>query len=68
MCAMSRKHGDGCTFRQRDVKEAIKAARNAGLENFRIDIDRKNGVISVVPTPPGEPGPSKGANEWDDDL
>ena len=21
---MSRKHGDGCTFRQRDVKEAIK--------------------------------------------
>ena len=56
---MSRKHGDGCTFRQRDVKEAIKAARNAGLENFRVDID-KNGTISVVPMAPGEPVPSKG--------
>ena len=64
---MSRKHGDGCTFRQRDVKEAIKAARNAGLENFRVDID-KNGTISVVPMAPGESVPSKGTNEWDDDL
>jgi hypothetical protein len=45
---MSRKVGDNCTFRQRDVKEAIKAARAAGLENFRIDID-KQGTISVVP-------------------
>ena len=26
---MSRKVGDGCTFRQRDLKEAIKAARAA---------------------------------------
>jgi hypothetical protein len=32
-CAMSQKTGDECTFRQRDLKEAIKAARNAGLEN-----------------------------------
>ena len=64
---MSRKHGDDCTFRQRDVKEAIKAARNAGLENFRVDIDR-NGTISVVPLAPGEPGPGKGTSEWDDDL
>jgi ribosomal protein S18 len=30
---MSQKTGDECTFRQRDLKEAIKAARNAGLEN-----------------------------------
>jgi hypothetical protein len=69
-CAVSRKVGDGCTFRQRDVKEAIKAARNAGLENFRIDID-KQGTISVVPMAPGESAPEnkgKGTNEWDDDL
>jgi hypothetical protein len=65
---MSRKHGDGCTFRQRDVKEAIKAARNAGLENFRVDIDKK-GTISVVPLAPGEPVSNKQrTDEWDDDL
>ena len=65
---MPRKAGDGCTFRQRDVKEAIKAARNAGLENFRVDIDRK-GTISVVPMAPGKAVPEKqGTNQWDDDL
>ena len=64
---MSRKPGDACTFKQRDLKEAIKAARKAGLENFRVDIDR-NGTISVVPTAPAEPVPSKGTNQWDDDL
>jgi hypothetical protein len=66
---MSRKHGDGCTFRQRDVKEAIKAARNAGLENFRVDIS-KEGTISVVPMAPGESVQNNqgNKNEWDDDL
>jgi hypothetical protein len=67
---MSRKHGDGCTFRQRDVKEAIKAARNAGLENFRVDIDRRTGTISVVPLAAGETGPRQQgtSSEWDKDL
>jgi hypothetical protein len=63
---MSRKVGDSCTFRQRDVKEAIKAARAAGLEKFRVDID-KQGTISVVPMGPGEKV-QKGDDEWDDDL
>jgi hypothetical protein len=63
---MSKKAGNNCTFRQRDVKEAIKAARNAGLENFRVDIDR-SGVISVVPLAAGETA-QKGGDEWDDDL
>ena len=63
---MSRKAGDSCTFRQRDVKEAIKAARAAGLENFRVDID-KQGTISVVPMGPEEKV-QKGDDEWDDDL
>jgi hypothetical protein len=48
------------------VKEAIKAARAAGLENFRIDID-KQGTISVVPMGPEEKV-QKGDHEWDDDL
>jgi hypothetical protein len=66
---MSRKQGDDCTFKQRDLKAAIRAARDAGLESFRVDVG-KDGTISVVPTTaPGEPGPSKEANnEWDDDL
>ena len=63
---MPRKQGDGCMFRQRDLREAIKAARNAGLENFRVDIDR-NGTISVVPMAPGETK-EKGDDEWADDL
>jgi hypothetical protein len=66
---MSRKPGDACTFRQRDLKTAIKAARDAGLENFRVDIDRKRGTISVVPMAPGERvQKEKGDHEWDDDL
>jgi hypothetical protein len=60
---MSRKTGDDCTFRQRDVREAIKAARNAGLENFRVDID-KCGTISIVPMAPGE-GAQKQGTQWD---
>jgi hypothetical protein len=66
---MPRKPGDECTFRQRDLKEAIKAAKHAGLENFRVDVN-KDGTISVVPTmAPGGPAPNTvGANEWDEDL
>lgn len=55
------------TFRQRDLKQAIKAARSAGLENFRVDVDR-NGTISVVPLAPGEPADVKGASGWDKPL
>jgi hypothetical protein len=61
---MSRKTGDGCTFRQRDLKEAIKAARAAGLENFRVDVDKVTGRISVVTMKPGETAQT-GDDEWD---
>ncbi|CCE11552.1 conserved hypothetical protein [Bradyrhizobium sp. STM 3843] len=64
---MSRKVGDNCTFRQRDVKAAIKAARAAGLENFRIEVDQATGRISVVTMKPYETV-QKGDHEWDDDL
>ena len=60
---MPRKAGDECTFKQRDLQAAIKAARNAGLENFRVDID-KHGTISVVPMAPGE-GAQKQGTQWD---
>jgi hypothetical protein len=64
---MARKIGDECTFRQRDLKEAIKAAKAAGLQNFRVDVDKKSGVISVVTMAPGE-AVQKGDDEWADDL
>jgi hypothetical protein len=65
---MARKTGDECRFRQRDLQVAIRAAKNAGLENFRIEISR-NGTITVVPMAPGESVPDKQRdNEWDDDL
>jgi hypothetical protein len=55
-------------FRQRDLKLAIKAARDAGLENYRIDVD-KSGTISVVPLAPVDStADGKGANEWDEVL
>jgi hypothetical protein len=67
MRAMPRKAGDVCTFRQRDVKEAIKAAHKAGLVNFRVDID-KRGTISLIPMAPGETANQSGAIEWDEVL
>jgi hypothetical protein len=62
------------TFRQRDLKQAIKAAQAAGLENFRVDVDR-NGTISVVSLAPGDTATAgldskepKWPNEWDEVL
>jgi hypothetical protein len=53
-------------FRQRDMKEAIKAARAAGLENFRVDVDKATGRISVVTMKPGEATEQQqGSNQWD---
>jgi hypothetical protein len=37
-----------CTFKQRDVRAAVKAVRAAGVEVARVEID-KDGKIVVVP-------------------
>lgn len=52
------------TFRQRDLKQAIKAARNAGLENFRVTVD-KDGLISVVSLAADAAVEPERANEWE---
>lgn len=36
-----------CTFRQTDVTRALKAARAAGFDRVRIEIDRE-GKIAIV--------------------
>jgi hypothetical protein len=63
-----------CTFRQRDVSRAFKAARAAGI-TARVDI-AKDGRISIVQLPPQKaveaPKPSPngapaadGLRDWD---
>ena len=49
------------TFRQRDVAAAIKAAKAAGLEVARVEVD-KTGKIVVVTIKGAAASPD---NEWD---
>jgi hypothetical protein len=59
-----------CTFKKRDVKTALQAAHECGLEVERVEID-KDGKIVIVAGKPTENGVaadtnrSAGANEWD---
>jgi hypothetical protein len=54
-----------CTFRQRDVTAALKAARDAGAEVVRVEID-KTGKIIIVMRNGAEPGETERTNEWDE--
>lgn len=55
-------------FKQTDVVRAVKAARAAGLEIGRIEIER-NGRIVIIPGPANQiHSEGEGANEWDDVL
>jgi hypothetical protein len=51
------------TFRQTDITRALKAARAAGFEQVRVEID-KDGKIAIVAGSNGE-GIGAPANEWD---
>jgi hypothetical protein len=53
------------TFRQRDVAAAIKAARHAGLEVARVEIDKtgKIVIVSSIGVPPPLPEPE--LDEWE---
>jgi hypothetical protein len=53
-----------CTFRRRDVTAAIKAARDAGVEVARVEVD-KAGKIIVVAKTQGERENANG-NPWDE--
>jgi hypothetical protein len=63
---MSRPPRSPSTFRQGDVTRALKAARAAGYENVRIEIDR-DGKIAIVAGNNGNVAEGVGAsvNEWD---
>lgn len=49
------------TFKQRDVKAAIKAAFDAGASMARVEID---GRLVIVATKPGQPA-RKDGDGWD---
>ena len=56
-----------CTFKQRDLTAALKAARAAGVEVRRVEISR-DGKMVVVMAKPAETGEATGqeTNEWDE--
>ena len=53
-----------CTFRQRDMAAAIRAARAAGIEIAKVEVD-KDGKIIIVAGKPVETGDATTTNEWD---
>jgi hypothetical protein len=55
------------TFRQTDLKRAIKAATAAGFDPARIDINRDSVSLIMVPGKLSEVGTTQ-ANEWDEVL
>jgi len=55
-----------CTFRQRDVAAAIRAAKDAGLSVARVEIG-KDGQITLVAGEPAKPGNgAAGPHPWDE--
>jgi hypothetical protein len=50
------------TFRQRDVKAALKAAFAAGAETARVELDR-DGHLVIVASRPRQPSPR--GDDWD---
>lgn len=57
-----------CTFRQRDLTAAVKAAQAAGLCIVKVEVDR-DGKISVVAGSKTVAEPANDtSNEWDDLL
>jgi hypothetical protein len=53
-----------CTFRQRDLTRALRAAAAAGIEVQQIEIDNI-GKIIMVTGKPKEQIDEGGGNEWD---
>ena len=57
-----------CTFRQRDVTAALKAARDAGVEVARVEIDKEGKIVLIPGKPNSTPDintKKEGGNEWE---
>jgi hypothetical protein len=55
------------TFRQRDLKAAIRGVEAAGHTVARIEIG-KDGKIVIIPAREGGAGSLDEVNEWDDNV
>lgn len=53
-----------CTFRQSDVTKALKAAKAAGVEVARVELEKDGKIIIVAGTPSDRPL----SNETESDL
>jgi ATP-dependent exoDNAse (exonuclease V) alpha subunit len=56
-------HGP-CTFKKRDVKTALKAVRESGVEVSRVEIE-KTGKIIIIAGRPAEADSTAEPSEWD---
>jgi hypothetical protein len=55
-----------CTFRQRDIKAAIKAVMAAGVDIARVEVDKDGKIIVVTGKADHVPGErTEGSNPWD---
>jgi hypothetical protein len=53
-------------FHESDLSRLLRAARKAGLEVARVEIDKDGKIVLVTGAPAA--GDTKGANEWDSVL
>jgi hypothetical protein len=57
-----------CTFRQRDVTAALKAAVAAGVLVHSVKISAGGNIEVVIGRSPAQDFSTADRNEWDDDL
>jgi hypothetical protein len=54
-----------CTFRQRDVTAAIKAAVAGGLQIGRVEVSQDGRIVLISEKAAPDRDEAKEANEWD---
>jgi hypothetical protein len=59
-------HGP-CRFREADIRRAVNAARSAGIEIARIELN-KDGGFAIIRGKPDEGGNGNASNPWDEVL
>jgi hypothetical protein len=52
-------------FKERDVRSAVKAVREAGVRIGRIEINSRDGKVVIIPGEPDSVGTIPDVNEWD---
>ena len=67
MSLANRRPRGACTFRQRDVAAAIRAARDAGLSVARVEIGKDGQITVVAGTPSNGSGQAGERHPWDED-